>query len=294
MFALVFSLMAMFVVAITVAAARPPRTPVTTGSTAAASWRRVTAGGAESPSPPSTQLDALLAAALRPVLRSPHGQVAVGVIDKSTSQLVLYQANRHFHSARIAAADILAVLLYQHQRAGTTMTSQESDLATAMMADGSDVAASRLWRAIGGARGLASANRVLKLPHTVGGAGGRWALTRTTVADQLQLLTDLTSRQSPLAGPARAYELGLMASPAADQHWGAFAAASSRTGSAIRDGSLPDRQLWVVNSIGVVAHDGQVLLVAVLSSGNATEAAGIALASAAAAAAADVVTHAGS
>ena len=293
MFALVFSLMAMFVVAITVAAARPPRAPVT-GSTAAASWRRVTAGTTESQRPTSTRLNALLAAALRPVLRSHQGQVAVGVIDKATGRPVLYHANRHFRSARIAAADMLAALLYQHQQAGTTMTSQESDLAAAMMANGSDAAATTLWRAIGGARGLASANRVLKLLHTVPGAGGRWALTRTTVADQLQLLTDLTSRQSPLAASARAYELGLMASPAADQHWGAFAAASGRTGNAIKDGSLPDRQLWVVNSIGVVAHHGQVLLVAVLSSDNASEAAGIALASAAAAAAADVVTHAAS
>ncbi len=293
MFALVFTVMATFVVAITVAAARPPRDVLAAGSTAAASWRRVTAGATQA-RPTSAELNALLAAALRPILRSRHGQVAVGVIDKTTGRPVLYHANRRFHSARIASADMLAALLYQHQQAGTTMTGRESDLAAEMMANGSDAAATSLWRDIGGGRGLASANRGLKLLHTIPGAGGSWALTWTTVTDQLQLLTDLTSRRSPLAEPARAYELGLMAAPAADQHWGAFAAASGRTGIATKGGSLADPRLWVVNSIGVVARDGQVLLIAVLSSDNASQAAGISLASAVAAAAAEVVTRTGS
>ena len=205
----------------------------------------------------------------------------------------MYHATGRFHAASIVTADILAALLWQHQQAGTTMTSQQADLAAAMMGNGSSAAATSLWRAIGGAGGLASANRALKLLHTVPGTGARWTLTRTTVADQLQLLTDLTSSWSPLAASARAYELGLMAVLPADQPWGASAAASGRTSYAVNGGSVPDPQLWDVNSIGVVRHDGQVLLVAVLSSRSASEAGGVALASAACAAAADVVTRAG-
>lgn len=315
-FALVFTLMATFVVAITVAAARPPRSVLAAGSAAGASEQRISGGAVGSPGtrqsgqasrqhpdgpvgqvndPPlaaSPRLDALLSAALRKVLKSNGARVAVGVIDKTRGSLATSHSNRHFRSAGVVTADILAALLYQHQQSGTTLTVRQADRAVAMVTDGSDAAASSMWRAVGGARGLALANRGLKLRHTIPGADGNWALTRTTVSDELQLLTDLTSPQSPLAAPARAYELGLMAGPATDQHWGAYAAGSGRTGYAIKNGSLADPQLWVVDSIGVVDNDGHVLLIAVLTSDNASQAAGIALASAAAAAAAEVVTHA--
>jgi len=317
-FALVFTVMAAFVVAITMSAARPPRQALLTGSTTAASSRRVTAGTTglqpvrqvgpravqkrgrtaardDAQAQPTTgRLNALLAAAIQPVLRAHPGQVAVGVIDKTTGRQALYNANSQFRSAGIATADILAALLWQHQHAGTTMTNQQADLAATMMHDGSTAAATSLWHAIGGARGLASANRALKLRHTIPGAGGAWTRTRTTVADELQLLTDLTSADSPLAAAARDYELGLMNGLAAGQHWGVSAAASGRGGYAVSDGWLSGQQLWIIDTIGVVTHHGQVLLITVLSSHNATEASGITLVSDAAAAAAGVVTRAGS
>ena len=314
-FALVFTLMATFVVAITVAAARPPRSFLVAGSAAGASEQRISGGAvgssgtgqsgqggkqqADGPvgqvnGPPplaSTRLDAHLSAALRKVLNSNGGRLAVGVVDKTTGSLATSHSNRQFRSAGVVTADILAALLYQHQQSGTALTARQADRAVAMVADGNDAASRRMWRAVGGARGLASANRALKLRHTIPGADGNWALTRTTVSDELQLLTDLTSPQSPLAAPARAYELGLMAGPAAGQHWGAYAAGTGRTGYAIKNGSLAVPRLWVINSIGVVDNDGHVLLIAVLTSDNASQAAGIAVASAAAAAAAEVVTH---
>jgi hypothetical protein len=286
------------------------------GSTAAASSRRVAADTTGSPAakpsgtaavqkagrsagrgsaqlqPTSARLDALLAAALRPVLRANDGRVAVGVVDMTSGRPVVYHASGRFRSARVVTADILAVLLWQHQRAGTTMTSQQAGLTVAMMEKGSDTAAATLWLAVGGARGVATANRALRLLHTIPGTGASWALTRTTVADQLQLLMDLISPRSPLAAPARAYELSLMRGLAADQHWGASAAVGGRAAYAVSDGWLADPQLWVVNSIGVAQQDGDVLLIAVLSSHNASQAAGIELTSDAAAAAAGVVMRA--
>jgi hypothetical protein len=315
-FALVFTVMAAFVVAITMSAARTPRQALLTGSTTAASARQVTpeSGGSlrvrQAGARPSQQagrpaagdakvrhasarLDALLAAALRPVLRAHPGQVAVGVIDTTTGGRALYDATRYFRSARIATADILAALLWQHQHAGTTMTSHQADQAAAMIDDRSAAAATSLWRAVGGAAGLTSANRELGLTHTIPGAGGAWARTRITVADELQLLTDLTSVDSPLSASARDYELRLLSGLAAGQPWGATAAASGRDGNAVMDAWLPDQQLWIINTIGVVEHDGQVLLITVLSARNGTEVSGIALVSDAAVAAADVVTRAG-
>jgi hypothetical protein len=126
----------------------------------------------------------------------------------------------------------------------------------------------------------------------VPGPTGYWGLTSTTVTDQLRLLTDLAARKSPLTTASKDYELGLMENVQQSQQWGVSAAASPHTTYAVKDGWLPDPSLWVINSIGVVLHRGQQLLIAVLSNDQPTEAAGIATVSAAAVAAARVITAA--
>ena len=298
-FALLFALMAGFVVAVTAQAAGLTVRSQLPGLTTAAGSPTVPAG--ETGSAPSrsarsasARLDGLLAVALRTVLSTHHGDVAVGVIDLTTGQQALYHASTHFRSAGIMTADILAALLIRHHQAGTPVTSNQAVLATAMMDNGSETAADGLWRTIGGGNGVASVNQLLGLTHTIPGRGDRWDLAATTVADQLALLSDLTSAHSPLPSAARDYVLGLMARAATGKRWGVAAAAAGATSYAVGDGWLPDGHLWDVNSIGVVTHAGQVLLIAVLSSRSRTEAAGVSLASAAALAAADIVTRTGS
>jgi hypothetical protein len=311
-FALVFALMAGFVVTITVSAAglhlslpggaatvagTQPTSADEAGSLKLQSAgtgtvqnaERSAAGHAVPVRPASPRLNALLAAALRTVLSTHHGTIAVGVIDLTTGQQALYHAGTQFPAVSIMTADILAALLIRHQQAGTSVTTRQARLATAMMDSGSDTAAAGLWQAIGGGNGAASANHLLKLSHTSSGSGDQWKLTSTTAADQLALLTDLTSAQSPLASAARNYVLRLLAAGPAGERWGVAAAATGGSGYAV-GGGLPDGPLWDVNSIGVVTHAGQVLLIAVLSGRSPTEAAGRSLTSAAAAAAADVAT----
>ena len=53
---------------------------------------------------------------------------------------------------------------------------------------------------------------------------------------------------------------------------------------------LSDHRLWGANSVGVIQRNGQDLLIAVLSGGSATKAAGMSLVRAAALAAAQVIT----
>jgi hypothetical protein len=80
--------------------------------------------------------------------------------------------------------------------------------------------------------------------------------------------------------------------PGEGQDWGVTAAASAGTRPAVKNGWLPlgpDGQ-WVINSIGVISHAGQRLLVAVLSSGQPSESVGIGQVQAAARAAATAVT----
>jgi hypothetical protein len=300
-FAMVFALMAGFVVVITMSAARSPVNSLFGHSVTAAGSRTVPAdtGGSIRPdrasagSPaiqaPTPRLDALLAAAIGPVLNAHPGRLAVGVIDETTGQQARFASTQRFRAGRIVMADILAALLIRHEHAGTPVSSEQAVLATAME-HGSASAVTALWHEIGQGNGLASANRLLKLTQTIPGAGDQLDQTRTSVADQLQLLADLTSSPSPLTAAGRDYILRVLGDDAPGLRWGVSAAGQ---GSAVLDAWLPDGALWVTNSVGVVEHAGHVLLVVVLSSGSASQTAGASLASAAAVAAASVMTHAG-
>ena len=312
-FMLALALMAAFVVGLTVTASRHGVGGIGTPTTAAGS-RAVPAGSGESASARksgtsagghagqpdgsasagtfsvSAALSSLLATALQPVARTDGGEISVGVVNESTGTEALYHADRLYHSASIVKADILAALLYQHQVARTAISPADRALATTMIENSNDSAATRLWRAIGRGSGLAAANKALLLRHTVPGSADDWGLTRTTVGDQLQLLADLTSEASPLAPASRDYELGLMANVAPAQRWGVAAAATPGTGEAVKNGWLPDPKLWAINSMGVIQRRGEELLIVVLSKDNPTEAAGIAVARAAALAAAAVMT----
>jgi hypothetical protein len=243
--------------------------------------------------PRSCSPHAALTAALATVLRDQTGSLAVGVTDLSTGVTASYHPRELFHTASIVKADILATALLQAQRQHAGLSPAEQQLATAMIEESDNDAASALWNTIGAAPGLAAADRVLGLRYTEPGPGGLWGLTATTVTDQLRLLAALTSRHSPLTAAARHYELTLMRSVADGQNWGVTAAADPGTRPGVKNGWLPDGPsgLWVINSIGVLRHDGQRLLVAVLSSGQPTQAAGISQVQAAARAAAASVTQ---
>jgi hypothetical protein len=232
---------------------------------------------------PSVWENQQLATALSPALRGRGGSIAVGVVDGRTG--AIYGGDRVFHTGGIVSADILAVLLLQHQQAGTTMSVQQRELAAKMIENGDDDAAAALWNAIGRATGLAAANRVLHLDHTVPGDSAQ--LTSTTVGDQLLLLTELTSPGSPLPAASRSYELGLMRHVAAGQQWGITAAAAPGSSPAVFDGSLPagaaspggrppgSGTTWVTNSIGVIFRSRHQILVAVLSDHQPSESAGM-------------------
>jgi beta-lactamase class A len=214
-------------------------------------------------------------------------------VDRSTGAVAIYGGGHRFRTASVEKVAILASLLLDHP--GPGLSDAEDRLATRMIEASDDAAATRLWNAAGRAGGLAVADRRLKLADTVPGPAEYWGLTTTTVADQLTLLRDLTTARSPLSARARSYELSLMRGTDPGQRWGISAAATPGTRYAVKDGWLPDGSAapadnWVINSIGVVEHDHQRLLLAVLSARQPTEAAGIATAQAAAAAAAACIT----
>jgi hypothetical protein len=238
--------------------------------------------------------NARLAAALAPVLRRGTGKLAAGVVDAATGAVAVYGGDRRFHTASIIKVDILASLLLQHQWSNAPLSSQQRALATEMIEDSNDQAANELWEDVGQGEGLKVANEELGLRQTTPGDGIYWGLTSTTVDDQLRLLADLASSHSPLSAGSRSYVLGLMRHVAADQDWGVTAAAAPGTAAAVKDGWLPDGSstTWVINSIGVISRGGHEMLVAVLSSDQPSEYAGIAQADAAARATVSAVSGA--
>jgi hypothetical protein len=313
-FVVVFSLMAAFVVGLTVLAAKTGGTSMIGDTTAAGAGTAGAvsqqqaggsghSGGGQSgagraglgyTSPVvvrsvSATLSARLAASVRAAVGGHRGRLSVGVIDASTGATAWYHAGRRYDTAGIVKMDILAALLYLDQRAGKPVTRTDRSLAAEMIRDSSDTAAARLWQAIGGDGGMAVANKALRLRHTTWGPAGPWDLTSSTAADQLQLLEDMIATNSALHPGARGLAMRLLADGVAGKRWGVAAAASPATAYAVTDGSRPDPRLWLADSIGVIGRNGHQLLIAVLSEGNRTQAVGTRVVRAAAMAAASVI-----
>ncbi|MCL2554430.1 MAG: serine hydrolase [Actinomycetia bacterium] len=257
----------------------PPSTAATPIATPTAAKRSASAVVAEA-------VDAL----------SADGDVAVAVTDLDDGVEVSAafdssdDAGNTYDTASIVKVDILAALLLRAQHADTHLTANQRALATVMIEQSDNDAATALWDAIGGGPGLAEANETLGLDHTTPGSGELWGLTQTTPGDQLTLLRAVfVGADSPLSSASRAYIAGLMGAVTATQNWGVSAADSDDAGFALKNGWLQRTRtgLWDVNSIGQVVRDGHRLLIAVLSSGQGSERAGIDLVERAATATAD-------
>nr|WP_237418132.1 serine hydrolase [Actinomadura rayongensis] len=167
------------------------------------------------------------------------------------------------------------------QRRHGTLTETERELAGRAVRHSDNVAATELWHGIGGTSGLAAAGRALGLRHTAPGPGDYWGSTVTSAADQIRVLSALTSARGPLTGEHRRLLLGLMARVAPEQAWGISAAAGDGDEVALKNGWLPrkpDGGLWTVNSIGRLRRAGHDRLVAVLTTRHTSMAAGIAMA----------------
>lgn len=204
------------------------------------------------------------------------GRTSVLVTDLGTGVTAAFgSADATFNTASIVKVDILATLLLQKH--GKLSKSQQS-LARRMIQESSNGAATSLWRQIGKAPGLAAANQQFGLTATVGGTRGRWGTTTSTAADQQRLLQVVFTDDSPLDAASRTYLKGLMGGVVADQDWG-VSAADTRPGAKyyLKNGWLPRSKGWIVNSIGLVEHQGHPLLIVALSDGRASKNSGVKL-----------------
>ncbi|MEU4095186.1 serine hydrolase [Streptomyces sp. NPDC026673] len=218
----------------------------------------------------------VLEAALRDVSGDPEARYSVAVLDTASGARAVY-GDGLYDTASIVKVDILAALLLQAQDAGRDLTAQEKAWAEVMIEYSDNAAATALWRAIGRGAGLDAANRRLGLTSTTPGSGLLWGLTRTTAADQLTLLQRVFGTDGALDAASRGYVRRLMGRVSAAQAWGVPTAADGSY--EVKNGWLQRSTtgLWDINSIGRIRAGGRTYLVAVVSRGSTTQAAGITL-----------------
>ncbi|MFJ8953683.1 serine hydrolase [Streptomyces sp. NPDC102381] len=222
--------------------------------------------------------DAELAKAVKEAAQGHDGEVSVTVLNETDGTSASYASgDGTYDTASIVKVDVLATLLLRAQDEGRTLTAQERTYATAMIESSDNDATTALWDELGRADGLDAANERLGLTGTSGGDGELWGLTQTTADDQLTLLKQVFGLGDDLAlsKESRSYVQELMGNVESDQAWGVSAAGDGE--AALKNGWLQRSTtgLWDINSVGQVTVDGQRYLVAVVSNGSATKAAGI-------------------
>lgn len=211
-----------------------------------------------------------LTRALRRYLDGRSGDLSISAREVSTGLSYSYGEGLRTATASIVKVDIVMALLLQARHERRALTSAEKALAERAIKVSDNDAASGLWRIIGGADGLASANRELGLRDTEPGPGGSWGSTTTSAADQIRLLAALTSEDGPLGPADRRRIRRLMGTVTPEQAWGVGAVG---TGAELKNGWLPRERhggAWTVNSIGIVRAGGRTFLLAALSERRAT------------------------
>lgn len=182
--------------------------------------------------------------------------------------------------------EILEALLANATRSGGTLAPQNASIASQMIEDSDNDAATDLWDAAGGPSGLRSFDVQAGLTETTpsscvecpGFPWPGWGLTTTTPSDQLSLLRNLIAPNPLLSDQNRAYALGLLENVTPDQRWGVSNGVPPGVTVALKNGWLPLNDSdtdWQINSVGWVSGDGRNYLLAVLTTGNPNEQYGI-------------------
>jgi hypothetical protein len=139
---------------------------------------------------------------------------------------------------------------------------------------------------VGGAHGIRAFNAAIGLTSTTlsdcvqcpGFPWPGWGLSTTTPADQITLLRELVEPGPLFSASAREAALRLMENVTPSQRWGVSGGVPTQATVALKDGWLPLNLAdtdWQINSVGWISGLGRNYLIAVLSTGNPTEAYGI-------------------
>jgi beta-lactamase class A len=205
-------------------------------------------------------------------------EFSVAVLDKKTGQRYSYRGTETYETASVVKVQVLACLLLTAQRGDRALTSTEKALAKRMIQLSDNDATTSLFGRLGKASGVQSCDNKLGLTQTR--VNSSWGLTRTTVNDQVKLLSQLVSTTSPLDAASRKYAFGLMSTVDEGQDWGVPSVARAGETTTVKNGWLArsaDNNLWIINTVGRVTGGSTDVSIAVLSHNNASMSSGIAV-----------------
>lgn len=205
-------------------------------------------------------------------------EFSVAVFDRQTGQTYAYRGNERYETASVVKVQVLACLLLEAQDEDRRLTANERALADKMIRYSDNAATTSLFGSLGRASGITACNKRLGLTQTR--VSSAWGLTRTTVKDQVKLLTQLVDDRSRLSKASRAYAEKLMSTVAQDQDWGVPAAAKAGEEATVKNGWLQrstENNLWIINTVGRITGGDTDVSVAVLSHTNQTMDSGVAM-----------------
>src|SRR5262249_39813093 len=214
----------------------------------------------------------------RGILAALHGRssaVGLRVVDRRTGVTCSLPLHWHFASASVVKVTILSALLRKLQQEHKALTSQQRALATEMITESDNQAASLLWDETG-RPALQHFLDLARMRQTELGPGGFWGLTLINAHDEMLQLKLLTSRNSVLTSKSRDYVLSLMARVVSYQRWGVTAGAPDDVTVHVKNGWLPlQTHGWRINSIGSFSGHGRDYMIVMLTMDNPTMAYGI-------------------
>ncbi len=240
------------------------------------------ASATATPSPSKTATSPF--AGLSGYLAGRSGRITAAVYDARTGRTWVLNPGIQEDTASIVKVQIMGTALRQAETAGTALPPGRAALMLPMIENSDNQAATTLLAQVGGPSAVKSFDRSAGLlqttPSTLALIPGTqwpgWGLTTTTAQDQVTLVSRFAYPNAMLTSADRLYGLNLMEHVEADQSWGVSAGVAAGTTVALKNGWIDlAGSGWQINSVGWVSGNGRNYVLAVLTSGNPTEAYGI-------------------
>ncbi|WP_259714597.1 class A beta-lactamase-related serine hydrolase [Weissella confusa] len=210
--------------------------------------------------------------------QSTNADTTIAIYDKKTGVTATYTTSgrSQFKTASVVKVAVLSNLIAQHTSDQTNMSINEKTLATAMIEDSDNDATTALLEDEGGYKAPDKLFNKLGMADSAMDESA-WGYSLTTASDQVTLLRNIFYDSSVLPDAGQSYIADLMSNVASSQNWGVSAGVGSDATVSLKNGWLEDSNGWIINSIGHVKSNNSDYVIAVLTSGNTSEQAGIAL-----------------
>jgi beta-lactamase class A len=205
-------------------------------------------------------------------------EFSVAVLDKKTGDLYAYRGSERYETASVVKVQVLACLLLNAQDNGRKLSSTELSLAKRMIQASDNSATTSLFNRLGRAPAITKCNKRLGLKQTT--VNSSWGLTKTTVTDQVKLLSQLVNTKGPLNAYSRDLADDLMSTVEEDQDWGVPAVAGTGEKATVKNGWLQrstESNRWIINTVGRVTGGDTDVSIAVLSHESSSMSSGIAV-----------------